>query len=120
MKTKDTQQTGWVTRLLNAHGTEIADSMVARRPKVFEGWVKEQAGKSYADERKKLAKKLKNEQKKAVKAALQHLHQWQVLEEMGKHAPMLLEAVNSLKVDEEVQEKTTDRPPPVEGSSNES
>ena len=113
MKTKDTQQAGWVTRVLNAHGTEMADAMVAKRPKVFDGWVKEQAMKSYDEERKKLSKKLKSDQKKAVKAAFTHMAQWQVLDEMGKHAPVLLEAVNKIRVDEE-QEK-----PPGESSSKE-
>ena len=101
LNAKDSHTTALVTRVLNAHGTAIADAMAARRPKVFEGWVKGRVGRVYGGEAKKLRGRLKEGQKKAVKAAVGHLAQWKVLEEMGRCAPVLLEAVEALRGTEE-------------------
>ncbi len=111
MGSKDQSQSSWVSRTLNSHGPEIVEAMVDRKPKVLEPWMKSKVADMYGADKKKLQKKLRSDQKKALKAAFVHLQQWQVMEDMQKYAPALWEVLERIR--------TLDDPEPSISEPNE-
>ncbi len=110
MASKDQSQSSWVSRTLNSHGPEIVEAMVDRKPKVLEPWMKSKVADMYGADKKKLHKKLRSDQKKALKAAFVHLQQWQVMEDMQRYAPALWEVLERIR--------TLDDPEPSNSEPN--
>ncbi|KLO09146.1 hypothetical protein SCHPADRAFT_931343 [Schizopora paradoxa] len=117
---RDNLQSAWVSKTLNSHGTEIAEALVDRKPKVLEPWMKSKVADMYGSDKKKLVKKLRVDQKKALKAAFVHLQQWQVMDDMHKHAPAIWEVLERLRTLEEPEpEPPAPAPAPAPASTSE-
>ena len=97
LRSKEPTQSSWISRTLNAHGPEVMDAMVEKKPKLLEPWVKSKAADLCAPELQKLSKKLRLDQRKALTAAFNHLSQWQVMEDIQKHAPSFWEVLDKLR-----------------------
>lgn len=101
LRSKDCQLASWVSRAFNARGIEIADAMVDNDPEALEPWVAAKAAHFHDAELKKIAKKLRPDQCRAIKAAFGHLAQWGVLDDIGSTAPGLSEILKALRTLEE-------------------